>query len=245
MTGQARFLRGQRRYWLIRRFAWLLALIVPLPLVLLALAKEAPTLLLVDLPVGIAAGGWNVRFWSRDKLTMWSVLDERHRWEAATSDPWPANRAQALRWLAVHPDHRDCLAVAALLKAGRHEEARQVQVELPESTDSGRLFARMVDAVVDFAKGAPVDLEELAAASEAIEDPEAGLRAQAQVASLGVSLSWRGDMPLKVALGRVSKLAPALRLTNRQLVGLLVLDFSGLVIALVLAMVWLSLAGHL
>jgi len=65
MTGQARFLRGQRRYWLIRRFAWLLALIVPLPLVLLALAKEAPTLLLVDLPVGIAAGGWNVRFWSR------------------------------------------------------------------------------------------------------------------------------------------------------------------------------------
>jgi hypothetical protein len=244
-NGQGRFVEQQRRYWLRRRLVWLCGYFAAIVFVDLAAQMRAPILLLADLPVGIVSGIYNVRYLSRDKLTMWSVLSERRRWEAATSDPWPANNAQALKWLAAHPDVRDRLTVTALLKAGRPEEARQVQVELPESTDSERSFARLVEAVVDFDKGEPVDLEQLAAVADAIEDPDARLRRQAQVASLGVSLSLIGAMPLKVALRRVSRLAPALHLTRGRLVALAVLDFGGLVIALVLAGAALVLGGHL
>lgn len=234
-----RGLDQRRRYWHRRRLAWLLAFALPLPLLLFALAA-APGLLLVDLPVGLAAGLLTRQFWPQDYLDLLSVSAARRQWEVSVGDAWPRNRTQASKWLAGHPERRDVWRVRALLLAGRPDEAKQLGDSLPPpATDEERFFRAALDASTALNRDEVVDLESLSAMADAVVDRSARVRAQTQVAAIGLGLAFRGDITQRDALRRVKAIEPGSLLTIQQRLSLLVLNFSGLGLVVAVLAYWL------
>jgi hypothetical protein len=226
------------RRWRQRQVALVLAFALPLPLILVA-AITNPVWLLVDLPVGFGAGLLSASFWPEDHLRLWFNLARQRRWRSAVGDSWPRNEAEVQRWLADHAGQQDGWVVSALLMSGRFVEAKKLQSELPPATtDEGRFIRKAADAAIDLNQDAPVDLDSLSSLADVIDQADARLRAQAQVANLGLGLASRGDITRGEALRRVKVLTPALNLPIQMRLFLLFLDFSGLVVVLALLVIW-------
>lgn len=238
MTDDTERQAARRRYW--RRAIEVTALCLPVapPLVL----GRTLVAVLAGLPVAIATGLLTFPFWSEDHFWAWQWSEIRRRWMTALGSEPLRRPEQATRWLAEHPERNDEWAVTVLLIARRYEEARIQLSALPEPTTEWQAFFRKSTVcLLEFHSLQPVDLEGLSAAANAIHDPEVRHRAEAQVASLALSLSMRGDISRSDALSRVRKLTPRLRLTVRQQLRLWLVHFPGVAVVLFLFLLWIIL----
>jgi hypothetical protein len=130
--------------------------------------------------------------------------------------------------------------VRALLLAGRPDEARQLGDSLPPpATDEERFLRAALDASVALNRDEVVDLESLSSLADALLDGSARVRAQTQVAAIGLGLTFRGDITRHDALRRITALEPGSLLTIQQRLSLLVLNFSGLGLLVAVLAYWL------
>ena len=230
-----RLAAARKRHWRRHRAAWSLAFALPLPLIFVA-AWTSAVVWLVDLPVGLGAGLLTVPFWPEDRLTLWLGLARQRRWRDGVGGSLPRNRVEAERWLAHNSGRRDRWVISALLTAGRSDDAKQLLAELPPPTaDEERFFRKLASANVDFNEGVAVDLDSLYSLASSIDDADARVMAQAQVANLGLGLVYRGDITRGEAVRRVKALVPQMGLPATQRLLLLLLHFSGLVVVLAVA----------
>jgi hypothetical protein len=223
----------------------LVALGLPLSAILIESALT-PATWIADFLIAILAGFLSIRSWPEDHLKLWLASSTSARWKAVVGVRPPRSAADASRWMAESPERQDEWTVSALIASGQAGAARQLLLHLKPPVDDWQAFFRLATTgLLDLYDGGAVNIEAVEAAAAAIRDPDARLRADAQVANLGLNLALRGDVARADAVRRVKSLAPALRLTGLQRLHLWVVHFPGVPMLLVAFTVWMTvlLAG--
>lgn len=145
-------------------------------------AHELVIVAAVLIPTPVLLGAQSLRRrsnWAAQDVLGWLDRDAAARWREGTGTRMPRNAAQAGAWLLSHYESAvpGDFWVAALLMAGRTDEARERIALLPAETPAQLHRRRDLQLAADAAAGLPI--ETLSADDAIAADPSAALVARA------------------------------------------------------------------